>query len=167
MQGFQGFNRDDQEWIQVWLKRLSHETELVKFFEPGGFSELGHALTAMSVEDPERFQRLSTEVMPEVLGVLCATDREEHAWDTLFDSVMDRFPEMEAMDRGQILWLLRQLSETDALIHKLKKTLESGEIDFTKGLENWRTDVLNGSILPDTLRPGAFQLGENLAATPR
>jgi polyhydroxyalkanoate synthase subunit PhaC len=166
LQGFQGFNRDDQEWIQVWFKRLSHETELAKFFEPAGLAELGQALTAMSVEDPERFRRFSTEVMPEVLGMLCASDRDEHAWETLFDSVMDRFPEMEAMDRGQILWLLRQLSETDALIHKLKKTLESGEIDFTKGLENWRTDVLNGSILPDTLRPDAFQLGKNLAATP-
>ena len=165
MQGFQGVNRDDQEWIQVWLKRLSHETELVKFFEPSGFAELGQALTSMSVEDPERFSRFSNEVMPEVLTMLCATDREDGAWERLFDSVATRFPEMEAMDRGQILWMLRQLSETDALIHKLKQTLASGEIDVEKGLENWRTDVKNGAILPDTLRPDAFRLGENLAAT--
>jgi len=168
VQGFQSVNRDDQEWIRVWLQRLSHEAELAKFFEPAGLSgmsELGQILSTLSIEDPDRFNRFSTEVMPEVLRVLCATDRDEGAWEALYDAVLLKFPEMAAMDRGQILWLLRQLSETDALNHKLKRTLQSGEIDVAKGLDNWRTDVQNGSILPDTLRPDAFQLGENLAAT--
>ena len=56
MQGLQGLDPSQREWIQAWLSRLNAESQLLNFFEPTGINELGHFLTSLSVEDPDRFR---------------------------------------------------------------------------------------------------------------
>ena len=166
MQGLQGFDPSQHEWIQAWLSRLNAESQLLKFFEPSGVNEFGRLLTSLSVEDPERFREFSGDLLPKILRALLDTDTDDSSWARLFDEVTSSFPEIDCFDRSQILWLIRQVQATDDLIAKLRTTIESGEINVEQGLENWRQDILAGAMLPDTIRPDAFSLGQNLASTP-
>ena len=166
MQGLQGLDPSQREWIQAWLSRLNAESQLLNFFEPTGINELGHFLTSLSVEDPDRFRVFATDLLPKLIQALLDTESDDLSWAELFDEVTVSFPEVEGFDRSQILWLIRQVQATDELIAKLRATIESGQINLEQGLDNWRQDILAGAILPDTIRPDAFSLGQNLAATP-
>ncbi len=166
MQGLQGVDPSQREWIQAWLSRLNAESQLLNFFEPTGINELGHFLTSLSVEDPDRFRVFATYLLPKLIKALLDTASDDLSWAELFDEVTVSFPQFKGFDRSQILWLIRQVQATDGLIAKLKTTIESGQINLEKGLDNWRQDILAGAILPDTIRPDAFSVGQNLAATP-
>ena len=166
MQGLQGFDPSKHEWIQAWLARLTAESQLLPFFEPSGAHDFGRLLTALSVEDPDRFRAFSSQLFPKLLSALLDAETDDSAWSRLFDEVSSSFPEVGGFDRSQILWLIRQVQATDDLLVKLRSTFEAGEMNVEQGLENWRQDILAGAILPDTLRPDAFSLGRNLASTP-
>ena len=43
--------------------------------------------------------------------------------------------------------------------------IESGNVNIEQGLENLRCDILAEAMLPDTIRPDIFCLGQNIAAT--
>ena len=166
MQGLQGLDPSQREWIQAWLSRLNAESRLLNFFEPTGINELGHFLASLSVEDPDRFRVFATDLLPRVIQALIDSESDDLFWNTLFDEVTVSFPEVEGLDRARILWLIRQVQATSEFIPKLRKTIESGQINIEQGLDNWRQDILAGAILPDTIRPDAFSLGQNMAATP-
>ena len=166
MQGLQGVDPSQREWIQAWLSRFNAESQVLNFFEPTGINELGHFLTSLSVEDPDRFRVFATDLLPKLIKALLDTEFDDLSWAELFDEVTVSFPEVKDFDRPQILWLIRQVQATDGLIAKLKTTIESGQINLEKGLDNWRQDILAGAILPDTIRPDTFSVGQNLATTP-
>ena len=166
MQGLQGFDPSQREWIQAWLSRLNAECQLLNFFEPSGVNEFWRLLTSLSVDDPERFRQFSRELLPKFLGALFDAETDDSAWVRLFDEVNSVLPEIGGYDKSQILWLIRQVQANSELFEKSRKIFESGEINLEQGLENWRQDILAGSMLPDTIRPDVFSLGQNLASTP-
>ena len=116
MQGLQGLDPSQHEWIQAWLSRLNAESQLLNFFEPTGINELGHFLTSLSVEDPDRFRVFATDLLPKLIQALLDTESDDLSWAELFDEVTVSFPEVEGFDRSQILWLIRQVHATDELI---------------------------------------------------
>ena len=115
MQGLQGLDPSQREWIQAWLSRLNAESQLLNFCEPTGINELGHFLTSLSVEDPDRFRVFATDLLPKLIQTLLDTESDDLSWAELFDEVTVSFPEVEGFDRSQILWLIRQVQATDEL----------------------------------------------------
>lgn len=166
MQGIQGIPFDDPEWVQAWLARLSCEADLLQFIGPVGFSAVGEELSSLSIDDPVRFKVLTTEVIPQTLAALIASHADEHASQTVLNELIEGFPELSALDRGQVLWMLRQLNDTERLLEVVRDALDPEHLNLAQGLENWRADIQSGAVLPDTLRPDAFRVGENLAQTP-
>ena len=166
MQGLQGFDPSQRDWIQAWLSRLNAECQLLNFFEPSGVNEFWRLLTSLSVDDPDRFRQFSRELLPKFLGALFDAETDDSVWVRLFDEVNSVLPEIGVYDKSQVLWLIRQVQANSELFEKSRKIFESGEINLEQGLENWRQDILAGAMLPDTIRPDVFSLGQNLAATP-
>ena len=123
MQGLQGLDPSEREWIQAWLSRLNAESQLLNFFETTGINELGHFLASLSVEDPDRFRVVATDLLPKVIQALLDTESDDLFWTELFDEVTASFPEIEGFDRSKILWLIRQVQAADELIAKLRKTI--------------------------------------------
>ena len=165
MQGLNDSDPSQNEWIQVWLSRLSAETQLLNFLGPRDVNEFGQSLASLSVEDLERFQELSVGLLPRALKALLDNDPDDSSWALLFDEIGSLFPEFKDFNRPHILWLIRQVQASKDLITKLHSMIESGDVNIEQGLENWRFDILAGAILPDTIRPDIFCLGQNIAAT--
>jgi hypothetical protein len=132
LQGLQGFDPSKHEWIQAWLARLTAESQLLPFFEPSGAHDFGRLLTALSVEDPDRFRAFSSQLFPKLLSALLDAETDDSAWSRLFDEVSSSFPEVGSFDRSQILWFIRQVQATDDLLVKLRSTFEAGEIKLNK-----------------------------------
>ena len=130
MQGLQGVDPSQREWIQAWLSRLNAESQLLNFFEPTSINELGHFLTSLSFEDPDRFRVFAADLLPKLIKALLDTESDDLSWAELFDEVTVSFPEVKGFDRSQILWLIRQVQATDGLIAKLKKTIETVQINL-------------------------------------
>ena len=166
MQGLKGSDPTQNEWIQVWLSRLSAETQLLNFLGPLDVNERGQSLASLSMEDPERFREFSVGLLPRALKALLDSDTDDSTWTLLFDDMGSLFPEFKDFNRPQILWLIRQFQASKKLITRLHSMIESGDMNIEQGMENWRCDILAGSILPDTIRPDIFCLGQNIAATP-
>ncbi len=166
MQGLQGLDPSQSEWMQAWLSRLNAESQLLNFFDPTGINELGLFLNSLSVEDPDRFRVFAKDLLPKLIQALLDTESDDSFWTEFFDELTISFPEVEGFDRPQILWLIRQVQASEELIAKFRTTIELGQINLEQGLDNWRQDILAGAILPDTIRPDAFSLGQNMAATP-
>ena len=156
MKGLKDSDLSQNEWIQVWLSRLSAETQLLNFSGPVDFNEFGKSLASLSVEDPERFQEFSVGLLPRALKALSDNDSDDSSWAPVFDKIGSLFPEFKDFNRPHVLWLIRQVQASKELITKLHLIIESGDVNIEQGLENWRCDILNGAILPDTIRPDIF-----------
>ncbi|MGB1967403.1 MAG: hypothetical protein ACPHOJ_03690, partial [Litorivicinaceae bacterium] len=109
MQGLQGFDPSQREWIQTWLSRLNAECQLLNFFEPSGVNEFWRLLTSLSVDDPDRFRQFSRDLLPKFLGALFDAETDDSAWVRLFDEVNSLLPELGGYDKSQVLWLIRQV----------------------------------------------------------
>jgi polyhydroxyalkanoate synthase len=166
LQRLQGFDPSQNEWIQAWLSRLSAEGQLLNFFEPTNVDEIGKILMSLSVNDPDRFREFATQLLPKIISALLDSKTDDPVWQQLLDDISSSFPEMAELDRTQILWMIKQVHSTEGLIDKLRSTFESGKINIEQGIENWRQDILAGAVLPDTIRPDSFSIGDNLASTP-
>ncbi len=165
MKGQKDSDLSQNEWIQVWLSRLSAETQLLNFSGPVDFNEFGKSLASLSVEDPERFKEFSVDLLPRALKALSDNDSDDSSWAPVFDKMGILFPEFKDFNRPHALWLIRQVQASKELITKLHLIIESGDVNIEQGLENWRYDIFNAAILPDTIRPDIFCLGQNIAAT--
>ncbi len=166
MQGLQGIPFDDPEWLQAWLARINSESELLQFVGPMDFTNLSERLSALSIEDPVRFKALTTDALPQALLSLFSVVRDEAESRRVLDELLEHYPELSGIDRGQVLWLCRQLKDADRLLDVVKESLDPERLNLAQGLENWQVDLKSGAMLPDTLRPDAFELGVNLAQTP-
>ena len=87
MKGLKDSDLSQNEWIQVWLSRLSAETQLLNFSGPVDFNEFGKSLASLSVEDPERFQEFSVGLLPRALKALLDNDSDDSSWAPLFDEM--------------------------------------------------------------------------------
>ena len=87
MQGLQGFDPSKHEWIRAWLARLTAESQLLSFFEQSRAHDLWRLLTALSVEDPDRFRAFSSQLFPKLLSAFLDAETEDSAWSRLFDEV--------------------------------------------------------------------------------
>ena len=165
MQGLKDFDPSQNMWIQMWLSRLGAETRLLNFLGPLDVNECGQSLTSLSVEDPERFREFSVGLLPRILKALLNNDPDDSSWALLFDEVGSLFPEFKNINRSHMLWLIRQIQASNELVTKLRSMIESGDVNIEQGMENWRCDILAEAMLPDTIRPDIFCLGQNIAAT--
>ena len=145
MQGLKDFDPAQNEWIQVWLSRLSAETRLFNFLGSLDVNKFGQSLTSLSVEDPERFREFTVGLLPRALKALLDNDPDDSSWALLFDEIGSLFPELKDFNRSHMLWLIRQIQASTELITKLHSMIESGDVNIEQGIENWRCDILAGA----------------------
>ena len=152
--------------MQVWLKRLADEHALLTFMDPSPVAGISQALTALASNDPARFQSLQSDVLPQMLSAFIRTDATDEDWLSWMDQCIAALPEVEDFDRSRVLWLIRQLQDSGRLVERVRTLLETKSINLEQGIRHWQEDIVAGAVLPDTLRPETFRLGETLAATP-
>ena len=155
----------DLYWVQTWIDRLADEAQWLRFSDPLMLQDWGTYLSSLATRDPETWQALSTQVLPQFLTAL-TTARSREDWEVWATRLLDALPELSSEDRSQLRGCLEQLRQTETLLSRVRDQLGSGTLDLTQGLTNWREDLAAQSILPDTLRPDTFVVGETLALTP-
>jgi polyhydroxyalkanoate synthase len=153
--------------MQVWLKRLADEQALLSFIDTSVVTDMTDALAALATEAPERLQSLQTDVLPRMLDAFISPVTTDDDWLDLVDQLMTVLPEIaNDLDRSQMVWLIRQLRDSDRLVERVQTMLKTKSINVAQGIQHWREDLVAGAVLPDTLRPDTFRLGETLATTP-
>ena len=165
MQGLQGFDPEQTEWMQAWLKRLADEHALLTFMDAAPVTEIAQALAALATNDPARFQSLQSDLLTRMLEAFISPAATDEHWLSLMDQFIHSLPEVAEFDRSRVLWLIRQLKDSDRLVDRVRTMLETKSINVEQGIQHWREDILAGAVLPDTLRPETFRLGETLATT--
>ena len=166
MQGLYGVDPQQHEWMQAWLSRLSEESASLHLMGTASWDDLGQTLARIANEDPTRFQALQSEWLPIFLDAFCQPNRADEEWLVLIDRLVNAIPELSTIDRSRLVWMIRQLQDADRLITKTRVALKSETVNLEQGLKLWREDLLAGAVLPDTLRPDQYRLGDTLAVTP-
>lgn len=155
----------DLFWVQTWIDRLADEAQWLRFSDPALCQEWSESILALAAQDPDKWHALSTQIIPELLTSL-PTIRSREEWDLWVARLLAALPELSNPDRAQLIWLIDQIRQTDALLHRVREQLDSGSIDLEQGFKNWQADLAAQTVLPDTLRPDTFVIGETLATTP-
>lgn len=166
VQGFGAIGpTSDLAWIQTWIDRLAEEAQWARFSDPRLLQDWVQGLATLSVTEPDKWAEISTELVPQFLAAFTGMEAESN-WDLLMERLLAVFPDLSDPDRAQLIWLCEQVRQTESLIGRVREQLSGGAIDLEQGLKNWQADLACHTILPDTLRPDTFSVGETLAVTP-